>query len=341
MDFEEFDIASMAESGVIVAVGQTRDYMPVIAASENGETWERADLTDLHLGEAKLDLVIAGPNGFVVTGVPLLQYGTLALPEPFLLYSGNGHDWHVVPDPEPCTYPMHSGAWTVWGFTLLGGRCRGEGDFDPTPIRVLTSADGRNWTSTTDHPEFAAPKRWPSALRTDGARLVAFPGVHALGIDTWLWVSDDGGSTWRTLTDAVSDTVRLTDVTYGHGMFLAGAYRNTDGGNEDGSCVSPDGESWNCRYPGPPLPHLTATSTGYLSIDDQPVDLQGTIVEVIQVTSTDGITWDGTVVEAPQTHHIQGTAATSRGVFAWGYRRNDADTEIVGFFLVVHRAPLP
>lgn len=340
VSIDDFHIASIAEGSLIVAVGETRDFAPVIATSQNGEAWERTDLTEL-LGKASLDLVVAGRAGFVVMGVPFLE-DPAGIPDPFLLHSADGRSWEIVPDPEPCSWPM-SGAWTTSGYTILGGRCRNEGDFDPRPIRVLTSYDGRSWASATDFPEFADPHRYPGPIMTDGARLVASPGIFALDADTWIWISEDGGMSWRTLMDAVADNVSLEGGTYGHGQFVAQAHRLIEVGNvEAGSCASTDGESWECRFPGPVLPHLAATATGYASLDDRLRDPLGAIEEIAQVTSTDGATWEETVLEDfGSTHHILGTAATSRGLFAWGYLRNDEDTLTVGSFLLVHRAPLP
>lgn len=346
--FEANDIAD--RNGTLVAVGGNgANDSVVVARSTDGATWELIDLAALDLDPGQLRFVIAGDEGFVAAGGRLeapadaedSPYRTLV---PFILFSPDGVAWEELPYPGPCTF-AHSLVSGEFGFVIMGGQCRNEGNFDPRPIRVFRSADGRSWTSTTEVPQFDSRDQYPAEMATDGNRIVAIQGAHGTDFGEVVWISDDGGAEWRTVTEPFPEEITVYSITFGTGRFLAAASRFTGAGDPASAvCVSSDGEGWECPTTGIDLPsRVTATATGYVGLVERyPDKFTAAPTDIFVVTSIDGMLWEER--EAPELWNIlvHEVHPTSHGLFMTGSTNpNLRPEDRPQHRMAVHRGSLP
>ena len=184
---------SIAEhNGRLLAAGHAADpLVGAMATSDDGETWTPVDLPPPEPGTAFFS-VAASEAGFVsmVARYPVL----MGMAEVSYLYSDDGRTWHAAAPPAEC----FSGRIEAYkeGFIGLGGECRGEGDFRPSPLHVITSSDGRSWSLQISDQVLADD--WA----TDGDRLVLFQHDRTGQAPAEVWISDDAAQTWRNVADA-------------------------------------------------------------------------------------------------------------------------------------------
>lgn len=343
-DLANVDVRDVAEGGgLILAVGYTYPVLGgTILASTDAVTWQPVDLSELRLdslGGSGIDLVAYGPHGFVATGG---RFGPSApLGSPFLLFSPDGLTWEEVTYPEHCTYADSLVAGD-FGYAILGGRCRTEAEFDPRPIRLLTSSDGRNWTSTTD--ALTTPSSLAvTALATDGHRIVALL-TNTVGTGL-VWTSDDGGASWLSIDAAFPAGIQPGAITFGHGLFVVTGGVVEAGISVPHTCTSPDGEEWGCHVADSHFPtrELAVTPTGFATVTDHPLDpMRLSHSETTLLTSFDGSSWSVIVLPELTDHQFRGTEWTSHGLLAWGGTAPEFDPS--GFsvpFLVRYGSTLP
>ncbi|MEX1072102.1 MAG: hypothetical protein WED86_00250 [Chloroflexota bacterium] len=341
--------------GRLVAVGRTgiQTGSVVIAYSDDGETWTTVDIA--HLG---LDIEPQGPNqvglislaiaagepGFVAVGSRLAADLSV---EDLYFFSPDGLDWQTADPPEDCAAGY--GVRAVGSaFVKFGEMCVSDGLPPPGPTRVVTSADGRSWTSRLDAENPLGP--WTS----DGERIVMLIGAGSqdrAGVAN----SDDGADTWRQIPDAFPEGVSVYSVAWGHDRYVAEAsWINLlrPGDPDHAVCASDIGETWTCdrlsSVTAPPeerraVGAVTSTSTGFASllmVLDDPFGQIPALTAVL-ATSADGLAWTFTTVAAMKDTQLGGFVGTSHGVFAWGSTVNADGSGLQEPSLLVHLAPLP
>ena len=351
VDIGEFDVRvrGMAEgAGRVVMLGTPRQSTsPWIASTVDGDHWVVADRPDtVEALTGAISVIAYGPRGFVARGSG--RDSTTSALVPFFLHSADGVTWTVVDHPPVCAGPAQIQVG-VWGYVGLADTCRSDhDDLDPRPIYVFVSADGMEWTTRTNFVEFGDEFRTPYLAATDGQRIVALQGTHGFETSEWLWLSDDGGASWRTLEHAIDASVSFSSITFGHGQWIARASQlRSDGGQPDRlRCRSVDGESWLCRVTGVAVPpYLAVTPSGFVGVFYRVIQAAtGEYLgeETVLTTSVDGNEWHETIVSGLEDRTYDGIAATALGVFAWGATDPDQDpTGRAQPFLILHRDPLP
>jgi hypothetical protein len=220
-----------------------------------------------------------------------------------------------------------------------------DGMAPPGPVRILTSSDGRSWTSRLDADAPLGP--WT----TDGERIVMAVGCCGVETAADIAISDDTGTSWTTVTDAFPDNVSINGLTYGHGRYVAEASWLRRIGNPDHAvCSSATGETWTCEalssVTSPPqaqrsVGRVASTPTGFVALRaiDQRLASTGTVT--IMATSPDGLEWTFSAVEAMPNVATIGLVGTSYGAFSWGETFNPEDGVSSGPYVMVHRASLP
>jgi hypothetical protein len=341
-------VIDMAETeDLVVAVGQDGDR-PSILTSADGVDWSAIDLESLGLGSAIVYTVTAGQPGLVATGGRNIAdpagsgYSSL---EPFILFSADGTIWEEIDVPGPCAFvsDIVSGRF---GFVILGERCRGEGDFDPRPLSILHSPDGRNWTAITDIEAFSGDDA-PSMLATNGSRIAGTSDGHST------WTSDDAGATWTRRAGPFSErSGGARSIAFGHGRFLVLGDRVDEAGIvvTPVTCASTDAVAWECREQswtadlGGQLGFYEpgVTETGFMILITQfPDEFTSGPSETVVITSRDGLAWEGAIEPALHNLFVDSVQATSHGIFMLGstnpYRPEDSSE----LRIAVHRAPLP
>lgn len=318
----DFSVASIAEAeagGRLVAVG-SEGSSPVLATSDDGMSWTRVDLSTLELGAGWIGFAASAEPGFVVAGSRFFEsteapgFGTS---EPFVIFSPDGGSWEEAPLPDPCVQ-FHSIATGDFGYALVGGRCRSEGDFDPRPITVLRSVDGRNWASETAFPSSADRLQTPGAIASDGRRIVAIQQGQGIGLAEHMWISDDGGASWETIVEPLPEGINANGIAYGHGRFVVSASGIEDDGSERFSaCISEDAEAWSCSPSEPALPRtVVASATGYIGlVEVYPDEFTAYPNGVAVVTSTDGVAWHSQPEAALANLYLSSVHPTTRGIF--------------------------
>lgn len=312
------DVRGVAErDGRLVAVGSTGAHPPVpaIAWSDDGETWTSVDLSHLGPVSATLDGLVAGPNGFVASGLRFHEPNQIVAGVPFLLFSADGISWEEVAHPGGCTTASQA-VTGEFGYLMVGQpACETEPAPDTRPFVVLSSADGRAWAVTSHDPPLADVRRRPGRLATDGTVVVG------IGHDAALYWSDDGGGSWEARDDAFTPKFATNAVAYGHGTFVVTGSRLADptaAPSQENqpvpmSCVSPDADQWECAGMPRWASSVLATSTGFVGFSTGP---GGTAV----VASRDGLQWSEEA--APELRgvliHESVFATHSFGIFAAG-----------------------
>ena len=235
--------------------------------------------------------------------------------------------------------PLQVGA----GFIKFGAICVSDGPPPPGPARVLTSTDGRSWTSRLDPTLPIGP--WA----TNGHRIVMLTGCCGTEA-TDVLISEDGAATWRQITDAFPPDVSVYNVTFGHDRYVAEASWLRRVGDPDWAvCMSLTGEVWTCQAlssgTSPPegrrqVGSVTATPTGFASLAVALDDPPGTTV--ILGSSTNGLAWTFAPVPVLKDSPSVAVVGTSHGVFAWGNRDTSGDGSLPPEpYVLVHLAPLP
>jgi len=331
--------------GRLIAAGTNADLsVPAMATSDDGVTWTPVDLSMLDL-VAGFASVAAGESGFisVVARFPQL----MGIPEVSYLYSDDGRTWHEAVPPAECF------AGSIWaydgGFIGLGGRCRGEGDFAPSALQVITSSDGRSWSVRISEQLLA------DSWATDGHRLVLFQHDWMGQAPTQVWISDDAAESWH-MAGALPAGVRVGGPLFGHGRYIgAGSWLIRDGDPDSAVCVSVEGESWDCEV----IPRLTGelagrhwlaraiaiTPTGYASLAEYTNDPffggDGS-TEMVAATSVDGLHWNFELVPELGNKLPTNLVWTSYGLFAWGGTNpNLRPGDVSAPYIDLYRAAVP
>jgi hypothetical protein len=289
--------------------------------------------------------VIAGEPGFVAIGSQLAADFSV---ENLYLFSPDGLDWQLAIPPEDCAagYGTHA---VGSGFINFGEVCVADGAPPPGPIRIVTSTDGRSWTSRMDS-EMAFGS-WTS----DGRRIVMLVGCCGDPNRADVAISDNAAATWRHVADAFPAGVSVYNVAWGHDRYIAEASwinANRPGDPDHAVCASDTGQAWTCdalsSVTAPPeerraVGALTSTSTGFASVlmvpDDPMAPIPG--LTAILATSPDGVAWTFATVPAMKEMQLGGLLGTSHGVFAWGMNPHEDGSSAPEPLLLVHLAPLP
>jgi hypothetical protein len=332
-------------NGRLVAIGsEALDAKgAVLAYSDDGIAWTEVDTSSLQLNGASLFSLSAGDAGFVAFG------GRTAADFSFddlYYFSADGTEWQLADPPEECAAgPRARQVGSV--FVKFGDICVSDGAPPPGPPRVLTSTDGRSWTSRID------PMLPLGSWATNGHRIVMV--TACCGTDaTDVMISENGAATWRQIADAFPIDVTVYNVTFGHDRYVAEASWLRRVGDPDWAvCMSLTGEVWTCQALSSgtspaegrrQVGSVTATSTGFASLAvalDDPLK-PGTTV--ILGTSINGLAWAFEPVPAMKDSPSVGLVGTSHGVFAWG---NTGEVQADGSLLspepyvMVYQAPLP
>lgn len=333
-------LTGMAErDGRLVALGTagTDQLEMAMAFSDDGQVWTAIDLAAFDLGAVGAASVFGGEPGF--GAIAYRNIPGEGVPVPVHLFSVDGETWETATPPAGCTTVIGPVVFGQFGFVGLGESCRGEGLGPPGPLHILTSVDGRAWTSRIDEGH-AAETGWA----TDGRRLVLFSSCGSSEAAS-LSLTDDVGETWRCVESpfpaGVSVNNQVWGLAWGHDRYVATAsWLIRDGDPDSGSCVSSDGVSWQCEVIAASgdlanrdnfLNATTVTPTGFISLNAYPLEPSGESgMEMILARSTDGLTWSFERVPELANRPGVGVASTSHGLFTWG------STQVE-----VYRAPLP
>ena len=205
-------------------------YIPTLAHGEVGyvmgagaELWHSSDgaawtLVHQLAGDAQFRTVAAGDEGFVVHGVGSTASAVLA--------SGNGTTWFTASD-------LDAGA--VLDIAPLGGDWLAAAYHDnPSTIMVWRSANGLDWTTTTDVNDLTGPTG-PKAgigqasgitnaglLEADGRAFLTLSWNHCcaqVDVGVGVWSSTDG-ATWTAALPA--DVVAVAGADNGGASVLVG-----------------------------------------------------------------------------------------------------------------------
>lgn len=328
----DFLTAIAERDGRLVALGTAgADQLGIaMAFSDDGQVWTAIDLAAFDLDTAGAGSVFGGDPGF--GAIAYRHVPGEGVPVPVYLFSADGETWEVATPPAGCTFsrPVVFGQF---GFVTLGESCRGEGVQPPGPLHILTSLDGRAWTSRIDE-EHIAETGWA----TDGRRLVL--------LTVPVWLTDNLGETWRSVESPFPADVSVYNLVWGHDRYVATAsWLIRDGDPDSAICVSSDGESWQCEVIAASgdladrdnfLNGITVTPTGFISLNAYPLEPSGESgMEMIMARSTDGLTWSFERVPELANRATAVVASTSHGVFTWG------STSVSTAYIEVYRAPLP
>jgi hypothetical protein len=336
-------VADIAEGeGTLVAVGSEGSFSgdALIAYSDDGFNWTPVDTSHLDVADALMYRVVAGAPGFVAFAVRNTPAFAV---EDLYFFSADGRDWEAAAPPEHCSSGYNARA-VGGGFIVFGQECVGDGMAPPGLVRILTSSDGRSWTSRLDADAPLGP--WT----TDGERIVMVIGCCGVETAADIAISDDTGTSWTTITDAFPDNVSIYSLAYGHGRYVAEASWLRRAGNPDHAvCSSATGETWTCEAlsPGNSPPQaqrsvgpVAATPTGFAAL--RVAMQQGNDIGVtIMATSADGLEWTFSAVEAMPNVATIGLVGTSYGAFSWGETIDPEEGIGTGPYVMVHRAPLP
>lgn len=326
--------------GRLVAVGSTaaNDPEAAMAFSDDGEVWTTIDMSTFN----GVGPVFSGEPGFGAIAVRYVP-GELSSLEQTYLFSADGETWETASPPADC-----GGGRPVFGqfgFVALGATCPLYEDAPPGPLYILTSPDGRTWTSRLDE------ERLPGGWVTDGRRLILLTNTGSTEPISE-WISDDLAETWRHVETPFPATVAVYEVRWGHDRYFAEASWGIREGDPDpAACVSADGETWHCEViaaSGDMADHdylgvVAVTATGYVSLAYYPNDLfVPSGYTMVIGTSIDGLHWTFELLPEMANLLPEGLAWTSHGLFTWG--GTDPVTDPSGFsqpYLQVYRAPLP
>jgi hypothetical protein len=339
-------VSDMAErNGRLVAVGQERldGGAAVIAYSDDGITWTEVDTSDLQLNGASIFSITPGNAGFVAFGG---RVSADFSSEDLYYFSADGTDWQLADPPEECAAGSHA-RQVGSGFIKFGQVCVTDGPPPPGPARVLTSTDGRSWTSRVD------PTLPIGAWATNSHRIVMLTGCCGTEA-TDVLISEDGATTWHQIADAFPVDVTVYNVTFGHDRYVAEASWLRRVGDPDWAvCMSLSGEVWTCQVlssgTSPPegrrqVGSVTATSTGFASLAVALDDPFKPGTTAILGTSTNGLAWEFSPVPVLKDSNPGGFVGTSHGVFTWGNKDEvAADGSVLPPepYVLVHLAPLP
>jgi hypothetical protein len=325
--------------GRLVAVGTAgADQLEMaMAFSDDGQVWTAIDLAAFDLGAVGPASVFGGDPGFGAIAYRNIPGEGVRVP--VYLFSADGETWDAATPPAGCTTVLGPVMFGQFGFVGLGEECRGEGLGPPGPLHILTSLNGRAWTSRID--EGHTVTSWA----TDGSRLVLLYGCGSSG-SLSLSLTDDLGETWRCVESPFPAEVSVKGAVWGHDRYVAdGSWLIRDGDPDSGSCVSSDGESWQCEIIAATgdlanrdnfLNPITVTPTGFISLNAYPVEPTGDSgLEMILGRSTDGLTWSFERVPELANRASAVVASTSHGVFVWG------STSTSSPYIDIYRAPLP
>lgn len=309
-----------------------------LAWSDDAVEWTPADVSYLDLDASGIDGLIAGRDGLVATGVRYPD-GPMAPGIPFILFSADGIAWEEVVHPGGCASAEHA-ATGAFGYVMVGTpECIEVAGRDPRPLTVLSSTDGRTWTTATHESQFDDISQKPWRLATDGTRIVAIEFQSAA------WISDDGGETWDAREAPFGAGVSTDWITYGHGMFLVTGSQLPEGGSPPIpiACVSHDGEAWTCREAPASLNWAQATPTGFVAHIRLIPDDRDEPIENQIVTSTEGLEWAAGAAEPElrdiSIHHL---FPTTYGLFVAGGTEPIAEPlQYSEPRVAVHRGPLP
>jgi hypothetical protein len=332
-------------NGRLVAIGsEALDARgAVLAYSDDGIAWTEVDTSSLQLNGASLFSLSAGDAGFVAFGGRMATDGAF---EDLYYFSADGTEWQLAGPPEECA--AGSRARQVGSlFIKFGEICVSDGAPPPGPPRILTSTDGRSWTSRID------PMLPLGSWATNGHRIVMV--TACCGTDaTDVMISEDGAATWRQIADAFPIDVTVYNVTFGHDRYVAEASWLRRVGDPDWAvCMSLTGEVWTCQALSSgtspaegrrQVGSVTATPTGFASLAVALDDPLGPGTTVILGTSTNGLAWTFEPVPAMKDSPTVGLVGTSHGLIAWGNTGEvSPDGSILAPepYLLVYQAPLP
>jgi len=327
--------------GRLVALGTIgEDQLGIaMAFSDDGQVWTAIDLAAFDLDAAAAGSVSGGEPGFAAIAYPIS--GTLSYGPPVYLFSADGETWEAATPPADCTFSWPA-VFGQLGFVTLGFLCRGEGSYPPGPLHVLTSVDGRAWTSRLD------PERTADGWATDGRRLVLLTNTGSIEPAS-VWLTDDLGTTWRYVETPFPPDVAVYDLIWGHDRYVATAsWLIREGDPDSAICVSADGMSWQCEVIAATgdLAHrdnlggTAVTPTGFISLSASSFG-EFNPIEMIMARSIDGLTWSFERVREMENLQQHGFVWTSHGLFAWGETTSVNPEDISQPFIEVHRAPLP
>jgi hypothetical protein len=326
--------------GRLVAVGATAGdrLEAAMAFSDDGEVWT-AIATPTFDGFWS---VFSGEPGF---GAIAVRYVLGELPMLTYLFSADGDTWETASPPGDCV----SGARPVYGefgFVALGAACQVVEDAPPSPLYILTSSDGRAWTSRLDQDHM------PGAWVTDGRRLLLLTNPTTLDEPISEWISGDLAQTWRFVEAPFPTKVSVYQLLWGRDQYFAAAsWLVREGDPDPAACVSTDGAAWHCEVISASdnmatrdfLGVAAVTPTGYVSLAHYPLDLfipSG--YTMVMGTSTDGLNWAFTIMPEMANRIPQGLASTSHGLFTWGGTSPETDPSGRSQpYIQVSRAPLP
>jgi hypothetical protein len=323
--------------GRLVAVGNTANEQltAAMAFSDDGEVWTAINISTFD----GFWSVFSGDPGF---GAIAARYVPGELPAPTYLFSADGETWETALPPANCG--IGRPVFGQFGFVALGATCSvGQEGAPPGPLYILTSADGRAWTSRLDEDRIAG------GWFTNGSRLVLF-GESLAPISEW--VSDDLAQTWRYVDTPFPANVSVNEVKWGHDRYLAAAsWLIREGDPDSAACVSEDGETWNCEVIAASgdmatrdyLGVVAVTPTGYVSLGHYPNDLfVPSGYTMVIGTSTDGLQWTFDLLPDMADRIPYGLASTSHGLFTWGGTAPETDSSGRSQpYIQVSRAPLP
>jgi hypothetical protein len=286
--------------------------------------------------------VFSGEPGFGAIGA---RYVPGELPAQTYLFSVDGETWQTASPAAGCGsgQPVFGQS----GFVALGATCPlHEGAAPPGPLYILTSPDGRAWTSRLDE------ERMPDEWVTDGKRLVLLTNSATLDEPMSAWISDDMAQTWRFVEAPFPTSVSVYQLLWGHDRYFAAAsWLIREGDPDSAACVSEDGETWHCEVIAASgemasrdyLGVVAITPTGYVSLAHYPNDLfVPSGYTMVMGTSTDGLSWAFAIMPDLANRIPQGLASTSHGLFAWGGTDPVTDPSARSQpYIQVSRAPLP
>jgi hypothetical protein len=199
------------DDGRLIGVGGVpgADAAGIWISSDAGETWQR---TDDVIDNAFIWSIAEGGPGFVAVGWRRDPQPTMAV-----WTSSDGESWALAPDPEDSLgfegidVVEDHGTLVMVGSLVQGG----EG-------RIWTSTDGLAWDVADDSADFTDVRFFslapaPFGLVTVGTR----------GMDATAFVSTDGGRTWSTWGNQVSEAIFTTLLATPEGGYIVGGRTQT------------------------------------------------------------------------------------------------------------------
>lgn len=217
-----------------IAAGNVGQSSPLIATTENDDAsfWvDRSAAAALVAPNAILQAIAYSPSldRWVAGGYDNSSFG-----DPRVIYSDDGGNTWTAATPDPLTDFMIFGlCWTGSAFIAVGQ------DSTVTDPRIMTSADGINWTSRTSDP--ATGCVWHGVHGISGLAVVV-GGVDEFGSPDKLASSSNDGASWTARTPPSSPSFLESVVLISAGTHVCAGFDSV-GAHQMGT--SANGTSWS------------------------------------------------------------------------------------------------